>query len=120
MFIITNLGTLHVMIVLVFKFLTPKGFRGITIFPFILLTHKNDREDAVVINHEKIHIRQQLELLVVPFFLWYGIEFLFRWVQLKNRFAAYRNISFEREAYANEKDPGYLKQRSFWNFLKYV
>lgn len=116
----TNLGTLPVMIVLILKYLTPKGFRGITIFPFILLTHREDRGDGVVMNHEKIHIRQQLEMLVVPFFLWYGFEFLIRWWQCKNRFVAYRNISFEREAYANEKNLHYLKQRSFWKFLKYV
>jgi hypothetical protein len=108
------------MIVLVVKYLTPKGFRGITLFPFILLTKKEDREDVVIINHEMIHIRQQLEMLIVPFFVWYGIEFLIRWIQLKNKHVAYRNISFEREAYANEKDLHFLKQRSFWFFLKYV
>lgn len=116
----TNLGTLPVMIVLILKYLTPKGFRGITIFPFILLTHREDRGDGVVMNHEKIHIRQQLEMLVLPFFLWYGIEFLIRWLYCKNRFVAYRNISFEREAYANEKDLHYLKQRSFWSFCNYL
>ena len=108
------------MILLVIKYLTPKGFRGITLFPFILLTHEEDKEDKVVINHEMIHIRQQLELLIIPFFLWYVVEFLVRLMQFKNRHVAYRNISFEREAYANEKDPDYLKQRSFWSFLKYV
>ena len=108
------------MIILVIKKLTPRGFRGITVFPFILLTHKKDREDKVIINHEMIHIRQQVELLVLPFFLWYGIEFLVRWLQCKNRHIAYRNICFEREAYANEKDLYYLKQRSFLEFLNYV
>ena len=105
------------MIVLVLKYLTPKGFRGITLFPFVLLVNKKDRGDAVLMNHERIHIRQQLELLVLPFFIWYGVEFLFRWMQYKNRHLAYRNICFEREAYANEKDLCYLKQRSFWKFL---
>jgi hypothetical protein len=33
---------------------------------------------------------------------------------------AYRNISFEREAYANEKDLDYLKRRSFFGFLKSI
>ena len=107
------------MIVLVLKYLTPKGFRGITLFPFILLVDKKDREDAVMMNHEKIHIRQQLEMLVIPFFIWYGVEYLFRWIRCKDKHLAYRNISFEREAYANEKDLHYLKQRSFWRFLKY-
>lgn len=108
------------MIVLVVKYLTPKGFRGITIFPFVFLTDKKDREDVVIINHEKIHIRQQLEMLIIPFFIWYGIEFLVRLFRFKNRSAAYRNISFEREAYANEKNLAYLKQRPFWQFWKYI
>jgi hypothetical protein len=108
------------MIVLVVKYLTPKGFKGITLFPFIFLSHKEDKEDLILINHEKIHIRQQLELLIIPFFLWYGVEFLFRWLHYKNYSAAYHNISFEREAYFNEKDLGYLKRRSLFRFLKYI
>ena len=108
------------MIVLVFKYLLPKGYRGLTLFPFIFLLRKEDKQNVVLINHEKIHIRQQLELLVVPFFIWYGFEFLIRLMQFKNWSRAYRNISFEREAYKNEKDLDYLKKRSFWNFLKYL
>ncbi len=107
------------MIVLVIKYLIPKGFRGLTVFPFVFLLNKKDKVNPVLLNHEKIHIRQQVELLVVFFFIWYGIEFLVRMIQCKNRREAYYNISFEREAYANEKDLDYLKKRSFWNFLKY-
>ena len=55
------------MIVVVFKYLTPKGFRGLTLYPFVLISNAKDRNDKVFLNHEKIHIRQQLELLVVPF-----------------------------------------------------
>jgi len=71
-------------------------------------------------NHERIHLRQQLELLILPFYVWYFVEYLFRLVQFKDRKMAYRNISFEREAYENEKDLGYLKGRSFWRFLRYL
>lgn len=108
------------MYILVFKYLTPKWVRGITIFPFIVLSYKQDRDNAVLINHEKIHIRQQIELLVIPFFLWYGLEFLFRLLQYRNSKEAYLNISFEREAYQNEKNLDYLKQRSFWRFFKFI
>ena len=108
------------MIVLVFKYLIPRGFRGFTIFPFIFLLNKKDKLNPVLLNHERIHIRQQIELLVIPFYLCYGIEFLVRLVQYKNRRTAYYNISFEREAYSKEKDLYYLKQRSFWSFLKYL
>ncbi|MGK0254765.1 MAG: hypothetical protein ACI9OE_002275, partial [Mariniflexile sp.] len=40
--------------------------------------------------------------------------------QYKKWHLAYRNISFEREAYANEMYLDYLKQRKFWSFLKYL
>jgi len=116
---LTNLATLHEMIVLVFKYLIPKGFRGITMFLFIILFSSKEKQNHVLLNHEKIHIRQQLELLILPFFLWYFLEYLYRWFQYRNKKKAYLNISFEREAYTNEKNLDYLKQRSFWNFLKY-
>ena len=108
------------MFVLVFKYLTPKWVRGITIFPFIVLSYREDKQNLVLINHEKIHIRQQIELLVIPFFLWYGLEFLVRLLQYRNSKQAYLNISFEREAYQNEKNLDYLKQRSFWGFIKFL
>lgn len=108
------------MFLIVSKYLIPKGYRGMTVFPFVILRERSDKEVSVLVNHEKIHIRQQLELLVLPFFVWYLMEYVFRLMRYGNRYEAYRNISFEREAYANEKDPDYLKSRSFWKFLKYV
>ena len=107
------------MFVIVSRYLIPKGFRGITLFPFIVVSQKNLKQNEVIINHEKIHIRQQIELLILPFFIWYGIEFFMKWIIYKDKNVAYRNISFEREAYSNEKDLHYLKQRSFLRFLEY-
>jgi hypothetical protein len=108
------------MILIVFKYLTPRGFRGLTFYPFVFLADKDDKLNKVFINHEKIHIRQQLELLILPFYLWYFTEYLFRLIQYKDRRQAYFNISFEREAYKNEKDLNYLKQRPFWCFKNYI
>lgn len=93
---------------------------GITLFPFILLRKKSDKGNHILINHEKIHIRQQLELLIIPFYIWYLSEYYLKYLQYRNAEKAYRNISFEREAYANEKNPDYLKHRKFWHFLKYI
>lgn len=70
--------------------------------------------------HEKIHLRQQLEMLVIFFFIWYGIEFSIRFLILKDRKKAYREISFEKEAYANERNLDYLEDRKWFNFLKYL
>ena len=33
---------------------------------------------------------------------------------------AYEKISFEQEAYRNENSSNYLKNRKFWEFLKYL
>lgn len=102
------------------RYLVPRGYHGITIFPFVFLKSKHFKSDAALINHEKIHLRQQLELLVLPFYVWYSIEYLVRLVQYKNGYKAYRNISFEREAYKNQFSLSYLKKRPFWRFLKYL
>ena len=106
------------MLIIVSRYLIPKGFRGFTFFPFVFLKYRKDTDNEVLLNHEKIHIKQQLEMLVVPFFIWYFLEFLYRLIQFRNRNIAYKNISFEREAYENEKDLNYLQSRPFWRFLK--
>lgn len=90
------------------------------IFPFILLKDKNLKLDERLINHEKIHLRQQMELLVFPFYFWYLTEYIIRLFQYGNANEAYLNISFEREAYHNEADLLYLKKRRWFGFLKYI
>lgn len=108
------------MFLIVTKYLIPKGYRGLTAFPFVFVKYRGDKENPVFINHEKIHLRQQVELLVFPFFIWYFVEYLVRLVQYKNADLAYRNISFEREAYSNESNFQYLKKRSFMRFVKHL
>lgn len=105
--------------ILISKYIVPRGFIGITIFPFMFLKNKALKANTVLVNHEKIHLRQQLELLIIPFFVIYGIEFLVRLIQYKNWNIAYRNISFEREAYKNEKDLNYIKLRPFMAFIHF-
>ena len=93
---------------------------AIALFPVILLRRPEDRYNKTLINHEKIHLRQQLELLIIFFYLWYVIEYYFWYFRLKDSFLAYKYISFEREAFAMEDDPDYLKRRKLWSFWKYV
>jgi len=107
-------------LIVVSKYIVPKGYVGITLFPFIVLRDKHLKQDKCLLNHERIHLRQQLELLVLPFFIWYGLEFMIRLLQYRNRYLAYKNISFEREAYSNETDLEYLQSRSVFRFAKYL
>jgi hypothetical protein len=91
-----------------------------TLFPFIILKHSSLRENKVLMHHERIHIRQQFECLLVIFYLIYVIEFLIHLVRYQNIEKAYRRISFEREAYSNERDFDYLEKRKIWTWLKYL
>jgi hypothetical protein len=89
--------------------------RGICLF-VVILVRDNSKH---LLNHEKIHFRQQLEMLVIPFFLMYILEYLFYLMIYRDHDKAYRTISFEREAYANQYDLDYLKKRPFWAFTNY-
>ncbi len=89
---------------------------GITIFPFILIDQRF-RTDIVLLNHEKIHIRQQLELLVLPFYFLYAGNYLINLIRYRNHHKAYRNIIFEKEAYSHESNLSYLGKRKLFAFL---
>ena len=93
---------------------------AMAIFPFILLNNKTLKQNKVLINHEKIHLRQQLELLIVFFYIWYFTEYFIHFIRFKNRRKAYMNISFEKEAYYFEKDLNYIEKRNFFSFLKFL
>ncbi len=100
--------------------MVPKGFVGLTLYPFIFLKQKELKEDEQLINHEKIHLKQQLELLIVFFYLFYGLEWFVKCMKYKNGYIAYKNLSFEREAYKNEANLNYIKKRKYWAFLHYL
>ena len=70
--------------------------------------------DEKRINHERIHTAQQCELLFVPFYVLYVLEWIVRLVTERNFYAAYRSISFEREAYANGDNLNYLATRKMY------
>jgi hypothetical protein len=89
--------------------------RAITLFPFIFI---RDEGDEVLIRHETIHIKQQLELLIVGFYVWYLVDYLYRLIKIRNPAWAYYKIIFEQEAYANERDENYLSNRKLWGFLR--
>jgi hypothetical protein len=95
-------------------FFTLPGLRhvkAIALWPFILIKDKSGKRDKVLIQHEGIHIRQQIELLVLPFYLIYLMEFLWHLLRGRSWHLAYRSISFEREAYRYETEENYLDNR---------
>ena len=72
------------------------------------------------INHELIHTAQMKEMGFIFFYLWYGIEYLIIRLFHKKQGDAYKDVSFEEEAFANEKDFNYLNTRKHYSWLKYI
>ncbi len=105
--------------VIIIKQISKLHISGITLFPFIILRDKALKQDKRILNHERIHIHQQLELLVLPFYVLYLIEYAAGLIKYRNRLSAYMNISFEREAYKNDSDLDYLKKRKCWAWRRY-
>lgn len=120
------------------------GFQAITILPFIFARKKYKELAEHVVNHESIHIEQQLEVLclalplmtaainafglswwwlcIVPFayYILYCTEYVIRLCAYGRGHEAYRNISFEQEAYLNERDFYYLESRMAFAWVKYL
>lgn len=97
-----------------------RSVNGLAIFPFIIIRSeiRGTVEALFTINHERIHIRQQLELLFLPFTIFYILMYLWGLMRGMSRREAYRNILFEREAYRNMYNLEYLQERRIFSFLK--
>lgn len=104
---------------IVYNRIIPFGKKFLAINLFGILFAKG-KCGAVTINHEKIHTAQMRELAFIFFYIFYLIEWGIRIVRYRNNFTAYKNISFEREAYANQSNTSYLKQRRRYAFLRYL
>lgn len=88
-----------------------RGFAAINLFG-IIFVKCGCAVTPELINHERIHTRQMLELLVVPFYVIYVLEWLTRTILYRgDTYKAYRRITFENEAYAHGADLGYLSRR---------
>jgi len=106
--------------ILVIRHFFYKNYVGLSLWPFIILKDIQLKDDVVLINHEKIHLKQQVELFILPFYMVYVLEWLIRSVIYFDSYRAYQNISFEREAYDNEKNLDYVGTRKPFSFIKYL
>jgi hypothetical protein len=121
-----------------------KGYLAISIFPFIFARNDAHKLTDVDENHEKIHLRQQLEVMIaytaiiaclvmfaglstwfflsIPFiyYILYVLEYIIRVMLYENQKEGYRNISHEQEAYNNEDNLEYRKHRKLFSWVKYL
>lgn len=109
-----------------------QSFSGITIGIFVIFKNKSVATDRVV-NHEHIHVKQQIELLFIGMWLLYILNYLYNRIRLaagmrlpvetgynSAHMKAYRNIIFEREAYDNDNNLDYIKNRKSFAWLAYI
>jgi len=130
-------------------FLSLFPIAGITLAPFGIYIREKYLTNVRTVNHEKIHWAQQMEMIVAGaiiaaitagilllfgvfswwlllllafpflfFYLWYVIEWFIR--IFTNGSEAYKSLSFEREAYTNDDNLGYLEIRKHFAQLKYI
>lgn len=104
-----------------FRLLTPGSSRytAMALWPVVISGRPVAELDPGLIRHERIHFRQQTELLLIPFYLWYILEYLVLLIKYRNHYLAYRNIVFEREAAWYQEDPEYLQRRRLFGFLAF-
>ena len=103
--------------VIINNILPLKGFKCINLFGILFCRRQLNEID---INHETIHTKQMQELLYIFFYLWYVIEYLVKLIIYRNTKLAYRNISFEREAYQNQYNLDYLNNRKHYSWFGYI
>jgi len=98
----------------------PDNVEACACYPFIVVNPKilkYKRKYDIVINHERIHLEQQKELLVVFFFLIYYLEYAYHFIRTLDSYTAYRKISFEKECFRHQKNLNYLSKRVRYNYF---
>lgn len=98
----------------------PKQYKAINLFG-VLLAKKDMVVTDRLLNHESIHTAQMKEMWYIPFYLWYGVEWFIKLFKYKFKpDTSYRNVGFEREAYANQYNFQYLENRKHFAWMKYL
>jgi hypothetical protein len=90
-----------------------------TLFPFVLVQKRQLIRHPSFMRHEKIHLQQQLELGILPFYLLYLLCYTINRLRRMPHNTAYRQIIFEQEAYDFDTTPGYLHFRKPYAWWKY-
>lgn len=100
-----------------------RGFAAINLFGIIFVRKdykfRSKQEYLRMMQHEAIHSQQMQELLYLPFYILYLSEWLIRLIIYRKPYQAYRNISFEREAYHNQDKTHYIQYRKRYAFIYY-
>jgi hypothetical protein len=118
-----------------------KGYKAINLFGVIFTRDELNEKEK---NHESIHTLQIVECAILGFYLFssivlifdlsfwwlllsltsfyifYGLEYLIIRLFHKKQSDAYHDVSFEEEAYVNDDNLEYKKERTPFNWIQYI
>ena len=99
-----------------------RGYTALTVWPWVFIREDcRQKYTSTAKRHELTHACQQKECLLLPFFLWYALEWAVKLLVCRlDADRAYRSISFEQEAYANQAGVEYNRERRHFAWVKYV
>lgn len=119
-------------------------FGSYTAMNFFGIIFTKEEVNEKMLNHEKIHSVQIIEMAIVAaiiitaivyltnssywwillslptYYVWYCIEYMFISVMHDKQVCAYKDISFEEEAYDNDDNVNYLYERKPFAWFKYI
>lgn len=93
----------------------PGSYTAINLFGLVFTKVRLSPQEQ---NHERIHSAQMRELLWLPFYVWYVVEWLVLLVRYRHPLTAYFHIRFEQEAYRHQADLTYLRHRRPYAYLR--
>lgn len=94
-------------------------YTGLSFFIFIWITRQPDDQTQLV-RHEKIHYWQQVEMLFLFHWFFYALFYLLGRCNGQCHYIAYRYNPFEIEAFDNDLNADYLKERRPFAWAWYV
>ena len=122
-----------------------EGYNTITLAAWVCTKFKNKEEmPQSTRNHECTHARQWVECMLasgviiwalvlfanistwwftlafLSFYILYVLEYFIKLIRYRSFSKAYKNISFEREAYECEHDNNYLENGDYFEWIKYI
>ena len=99
------------------SYFAPIDIGAITLGPVVISRYEMSEQTK---RHETIHFQQYLELLFVGFIVLYVGFWIWNLIRGLKPNDAYYKIPFELEAYGNDQNENYLKERTRYAWAYYI
>lgn len=97
--------------------LSPMEIQAVSFACFVWC--RSDASDTLK-RHETIHFYQQLEMLFVLQWILYAVFYVYGRFKHGSWYEGYFLNPFEQEAYQNQANVNYFKERKLWAWTRYI